>query len=83
MLELVKITLALAGERAALVSAQSITASLHDKADVAARIQQAVKDKHAKIINFEKEIVSGIITFISTLLRYECINHQLWKGIKH
>lgn len=58
VLELVKTTLALAGERVALASAQAFTASLQDKADMAARIQAAVRDKHARIVNFEKEIVS-------------------------
>lgn len=67
ILELVKTTLDLAGERVALASAHSTTSSLHDKADVAARIQEAVKDKHARIMNFEKEIVSGISTVISTI----------------
>lgn len=69
ILELVKVTLALAGERAALASAQAFTASLQDKADRAARIEAAVKDKHARIVNFEKEIVSGnsIVIFLFLL----------------
>lgn len=60
VLELVKTTLALAGERVALASAQAFTASLQDKADMAARIQAAVRDKHARIVNFEKEIQERI-----------------------
>lgn len=67
VLELVKTTLELAGERMALASAQAFTASLQDKADVAARIQAAVRDKHARIVNFEREIVSGGIAIIFIL----------------
>lgn len=63
MLELVKTTLALVGERVALTSAQSFTASLQDKADMAARIQAVVKDKYTRIVNFERDIVSDSTVF--------------------
>ena len=59
LVTLVKTSCGLAGERAALASAQTLTATLQDQAEVAARIRTAVKDKYARITNFEKEIVGS------------------------
>ncbi|XP_045104075.1 uncharacterized protein LOC123499723 [Portunus trituberculatus] len=53
---LIKTRYALAGEHAALTAAQTLTSTLQDQADTAARIHMAVKEKHARIRNFEKEI---------------------------
>uniref|UniRef100_A0A0P4W4N4 Uncharacterized protein n=1 Tax=Scylla olivacea TaxID=85551 RepID=A0A0P4W4N4_SCYOL len=53
---LIKTRYALAGEHAALTAAQTLTATLQDQADTAARIHMAVKEKHARIRNFEREI---------------------------
>ena len=76
MVTLIKTRFALAGEHAALTAAQTLTATLQDQADTAARIHMAVKEKHARIRNFEKEIVGCFISifFSQALFLITCLS---------
>lgn len=60
VINMVKENISLAGEHAALNTAQALTASLQERADVAARARDAVTAKHAKIMSFNKEVQDGV-----------------------
>ncbi|XP_069182072.1 myosin-11 isoform X2 [Procambarus clarkii] len=56
VMSVVKENISLVGEQAALNTAQTLTASLQERADVAAEARDALRAKHAKIMSFNKEV---------------------------
>ncbi|XP_042225522.1 uncharacterized protein LOC121868727 [Homarus americanus] len=56
VIDVVNANIAVVGERAALNAAHTLTASLQERADTAARARDALRAKHAKIMSFEKEV---------------------------
>lgn len=78
VVSLVRENISLVGERAALNSAQTFTASLQERADAAARARDAVRAKHAKIMSFDKEVQDRVESIHCLAVSV----HDGWLGIK-